>query len=100
MFDRLKKKWGVGGVQLVIILCTFAVGGSLCGYLGRLVMSLTDIKRGALWVIVYILLVTILWPVCVLAISLLTGQFPFFIKYIRKIGRRMFSSKSRSQEPS
>lgn len=100
MFDRLKKKWGVGGVQLVIILCTFAVGGSLCGYLGRLVMSLTDIERGALWVIVYILLVTILWPVCVLAISLLTGQFPFFIKYIRKIGRRMFSSKSRSQEPS
>lgn len=100
MFDRLKKKWGVGGVQLFLILCTFALGGSLCGYLAKLVMPITGIERGALWVFVYILLVTLLWPVCVLAISVLTGQFPFFIKYIRKIGRRMFSSKKSSQEPS
>lgn len=100
MLERLKKKWGVGGVQLVLILFTFALGGSLCGYLARLVMPVTGIGRGALWVIVYILLVTILWPVCVLAISVLTGQFPFFLKYIRKIGARLFSSKKRSQEPS
>jgi hypothetical protein len=96
MFQRLMKKWGVGWLQLVLILCTFALGGSLCGYLAKLLMPFTGIGRGAFWVVVYIIIVTILWPVCVLAISILTGQFPFFKKYIHKIGKRMFSSK-RSQ---
>ena len=99
MFDRLKKKWGVGGLQLILILCTFAVGGSLCGYLGKLLMQVTGIERGVLWIILYILLVSILWPVCVLGISVITGQFTFFLSYIRKIGKRLFSSK-RSREHS
>jgi hypothetical protein len=98
MFNRLKKKWGVGGFQLILIIATFALGGSLCGYLGKLLLQLTGIERGVLWIVLYILLVTILWPVCVLAISILTGQFSFFLAYIKKIGKRLFSSKgSRSR---
>jgi hypothetical protein len=87
------KKWGVGWLQLVLILCTFALGGSLCGYVAKLLMHYTGIGRGVVWIIIYILLVTILWPICVLIISILTGQFPFFRNYIRKIGKRIFSSK-------
>lgn len=83
---------------MLLILCTFALGGSLCGYLGKMLMSLTGIDRGPLWVVLYILLVTLLWPMCVLAISLLTGQFRFFLAYIKKIGKRMFASKRQTQK--
>ncbi|HAE13846.1 MAG TPA: hypothetical protein DCG24_06410, partial [Bacteroidetes bacterium] len=42
---------------------------------------------------VYIVLVTLLWPLCVLAISIVTGQFTFFRAYIRKIIARMGGRK-------
>jgi formyltetrahydrofolate-dependent phosphoribosylglycinamide formyltransferase len=89
MFDRLQKKWKVNGLQLVLILCTFAIGGSLTGYAGRKLMNLLPIDQNWLWIIVYILLVTILWPLSVLLVSIPFGQYRFFTKYLKKIGRRM-----------
>lgn len=89
MFDRLQKKWKVNGLQLVLILCTFAIGGSLTGYVGRKLMNLIPIDANWLWIVVYILLVTLLWPFSVLLVSIPFGQFRFFTKYLKKIGRRM-----------
>jgi formyltetrahydrofolate-dependent phosphoribosylglycinamide formyltransferase len=89
MFDRLQKKWKVNGLQLILILCTFAIGGSLTGYAGRKLMNLLPIDQNWLWIIVYILLVTILWPLSVLLVSIPFGQYRFFTKYLEKIGRRM-----------
>ena len=89
MLERLQKKWKVKGVQLTLILITFAVGGSVTGYVGRKLMPVFSINQKWLWIIVYIIVIAILWPVAVLLVSVLTGQFPFFIKYIRKIGARM-----------
>lgn len=89
MFDRLQQKWKVNGLQLALILCTFAIGGSLTGYAGRRLMPLLGIEQDWLWVIVYIILVTLLWPLAVLLVSIPFGQFRFFVKYLKKIGKRM-----------
>ena len=89
MFDRLKTKWKVGGLQLTLILCTFAIGGSLTGYAARKLMPVFAIDQRWLWIIVYIILVTLLWPLAVLIVSFPFGQLKFFINYLKKIGRRV-----------
>ena len=88
MFQKLKQRWKVNGVNLVLIIATFAIGGSLCGYVGRKLLELTNIDKGPVWVILYIVLVTLLWPLSVLLVSFPLGQFAFFKKYIGKVFRR------------
>lgn len=89
MFEKLKARWKVNGINLLLIIATFALGGSLCGYAGRKLLLLTNIEKGIAWVFLYILLVTLLWPLCVILISIPLGQFTFFKKYILKIWRKM-----------
>jgi len=88
MFKRLKEKWKVGPLQLFLILCTFAIGGSLSGYGARQVMGLFSLEKGVLWWVLYILVVTLLWPLCVISVSVFFGQLAFFKGYLRKMGRR------------
>lgn len=89
MFEKLQQKWKVNGSRLALILCTFAIGGSLTGYAARKLMPALNIDAQWLWVLVYILLITLIWPLAVLLISIPFGQFAFFSNYLRKIGRRM-----------
>src|SRR5258705_10936034 len=89
MFEKLRQKWKVNVLQLVLILCTFAIGGSLTGYTAKKIMNILSIEADWLWTIIYILLVTIIWPAIVLIISLPFGQFRFFYNYTRKLGQRM-----------
>ena len=98
MFKKLKEKWGVGALQLVLILCTFAIGGSLSGYGAKKVMGLLSWEKSALWWIVYILVVSLLWPLCVITVSIFFGQFAFFKKYLQKMGQRIFARKNKSVE--
>lgn len=94
MFERLQQKWKVSGWRLLLILVTFALGGSLCGYLGRQLLGLFHIESAAIRIPLYIILVTILWPFCVILISIPLGQFVFFRNYLKKMGRRMTGKKS------
>ena len=96
MFEKLQKKWKVGGLQLALILCTFAIGGSLTGFVGKKVMNLLAIQQDWLWAVIYILLITIIWPMAVILISIPFGQFRFFINYIRKMGVKMGLAKDKS----
>lgn len=89
MFDKLQKKWKVNGLQLALILCTFTIGGSLTGFAGKKIMNQLSIQQDWLWAVIYILLMTIIWPLAVLMVSIPFGQFSFFRKYIRKIGVKM-----------
>ena len=95
MFDRLQHKWKVSGTRLALILCTFAVGGSLTGYAGRRLMNLFPISQDGWWVVVYIIVVTLIWPLAVLLVSVLFGQYSFFINYLRKMGSRMGIGKKK-----
>ena len=89
MFEKLRQKWKVSPLQLVLILCTFAIGGSLTGFAAKKIMNLLSIDLDWLWAIIYILLVTIIWPIMVLVISVPFGQFRFFSNYTRKLGEKM-----------
>ncbi len=96
MFERLQKKWKVGGPQLALIIATFAIGGSATGFVAKKIMNALSVQHDWLWAVVYILLITIIWPLAVIVTSIPMGQFSFFIKYIRKIGGRIGLVRSRA----
>lgn len=89
MFEKLQTKWKINGTQLFLVLCVFAIGGSATGYFGKIIMNGLSIEHGWLWTVIYILVVTIIWPLNVLLVSIPFGQFPFFLQYLRRMGTRM-----------
>lgn len=93
MFNRLQKKWKVNGWQLSLILIIFALGGSLTGFVGRKVISVLEIEILALYIIIYILIVSIIWPFAVLLVSIPFGQLAFFRRYIARMGTGLFTRK-------
>jgi formyltetrahydrofolate-dependent phosphoribosylglycinamide formyltransferase len=93
MFGRLQKKWNVNGWRLVLILITFAVGGSLTGYAGKWAMQTLGIQRTAVYIPIYIIIITIIWPMMVLLVSVFTGQFIFFRNYLMKMGKRLTGNR-------
>ena len=95
MLKKLQQRWKVNGLNLVLIITTFALGGSLCGYAGRKILLFTNLEKGVLWFAVYILLITLLWPLCVLLISIPLGQFAFFKRYLAKVWGKMSGSKKK-----
>ncbi len=99
MLKKLKAHWKVNGLNLALIIATFALGGSLCGYAGRKILLLTGLEKGVAWVILYILLVTLLWPLCVIIISIPLGQFSFFKRYLIKVWKKMSGSRNTMLQP-
>ena len=89
MLESLKEKWGVGPVRVILILVIFALGGSLTGFIARKILTAIDIDTIYLYIPVYIILVTILWPIMVLLVSIPLGQFFFFRSYIRRIANKI-----------
>ncbi|MBM3411951.1 MAG: hypothetical protein FJY19_01005 [Bacteroidetes bacterium] len=89
MFERLRKKWKVGPFQLGLILCTFAIGGTTTGWAAKKIMNFLTPQQDWIWAVLYILIVTALWPLMVLLISIPFGQFRFFRSYINKLGQKM-----------
>lgn len=95
MFKKLQKKWGVNSLDFILIIVTFALGGSTCARVAELIMNFCEIQKGFIWWVIYLVLVTIFWPMCVLIISLPLGQFRFFKNYTGKILAKLF----RKQRP-
>lgn len=96
MLHRLKNKWQVSWFQFTLIFTTFALGGSMCGYLGRLLLSYANLDKNLLYFVLYLIVVTILWPFCVLAISIPFGQFSFFKRYLGRIKDKMVNKRKSS----
>jgi hypothetical protein len=93
MFHRLQKKWKVNGWQVFVILTIFALGGSVTGFVGRKLMSVFEIEISVPFIVVYLLTITVIWPVAVLIVSIPFGQFSFFRNYIIRMGNRVFCKK-------
>jgi hypothetical protein len=89
MFNQLRNKWGVGGWQFVLILSTFATGGTACSFVGKQLLSFFLPKDSWLYSVLLIPTITILWPGCVLLISIPLGQYKFFINYLSRIWKRL-----------
>jgi folate-dependent phosphoribosylglycinamide formyltransferase PurN len=96
MLKKLQQHWHVNGWQVLLILITFALGGSLCGYVGRKLLGFIAIDNKAIWIVLYIILVTLLWPLCVLLISIPLGQFSFFRKYVGKLLKKIMGKRQQA----
>jgi formyltetrahydrofolate-dependent phosphoribosylglycinamide formyltransferase len=92
--NKLQQKWGVGPVQFWLIMTTFALGGSLSGYLNKQILNLVFLEKNAAYWLVYPLLLTILWPFSVIFVSFLTGQFSFFKGYLGRMWGRLSGGSS------
>lgn len=93
--NRLQEKWRVGPVQFWLIMTTFALGGSLSGYLNKQILNLVFLEKNAAYWLIYPLLLTILWPFSVIFVSFLTGQFSFFKGYLGRIWGRLAGGSSK-----
>ncbi len=92
--QRLQKVWKLHSIkQTILVLLTFVCGGSLCGYMGKQILNLLPIENAVFKTVAYVVVMTIVWPFCVLGVSILFGQYSFFRTYIRKIGRKMIGKK-------
>ena len=98
MLEHLQKKWKVNGGRALLILMTFAIGGSITGYVGKRVLGWLGIKEVAVYIPVYILLIMLLWPMMVMLVSLFTGQFVFFRHYLQRLGARLARRKKTGAE--
>jgi hypothetical protein len=94
MIKHLQKKWNVTGWRLLLILVTFSVGGSLTGIIGKKLMNFTGIEALWLYIPIYIIMVTAIWPLMVLLTSIPLGQFNFFTSYLKKMFSRFGRKKS------
>ena len=98
MLKKLQAKWKVNHWRLLLIIITFAAGGSLCGFAGRKILLAFNVDKNVTWVFLYIILITILWPFCVLLVSIPLGQFAFFKKYLSRIRNRILLQDIRSAD--
>lgn len=94
MLEKLQQRWKVNSVNLLLIIFTFALRGSLCGIAGRKIIALTSIDNGIIWAGAYILLITLFWPLSVILISIPLGQFSFFKKYLHKVWMKITTQKT------
>jgi hypothetical protein len=83
MFENLKKKWKVDNRQLILILCTFAVTGTLTAYISRGITSWVGFTDETFWGWKFILRLSIL--LFGYQVIILIGQFRFFWNYEKKI---------------
>ncbi|MFD2526198.1 phosphoribosylglycinamide formyltransferase [Flavihumibacter stibioxidans] len=97
MFEKLRHKWKVDSTQLFLVITTFAVGGSLTGIAARKLMTLLPVQQAVLWTILYIIIMTLTWPVMVLVVSIPLGQFPFFKNYLARIASRISGSPHKTE---
>jgi energy-coupling factor transporter transmembrane protein EcfT len=92
MFENLKKKWKVDNKQLILILCTFAVTGTLTAYISRSITGWVGFTDETFWGLKLLLRIFILlfgYQVIILIVSFFFGQFRFFWNYEKKILRWM-----------
>lgn len=92
MLNKLQQKWKVTGPQLILILCTFAVTGSLTAFISRSITSWVgfDESTAMAWKILLRLSILVFgYQFIILIVSFFFGQFNFFWNYEKKILKRM-----------
>jgi hypothetical protein len=100
VFERMKKRWGVGPWGVFAILLTFALTGLTVVWIRPLILNAilpADAPRWAGWV-TYALVIFPLYQVILLAYGAVLGQFSFFWQKEKTAGRwlvRTFAIRSR-----
>lgn len=86
--ERLKTKWGVKrDFDFVIIMIVFAITGSTSAYLGKPALAIVGIGADTAWYVklpVYLIVITPIYQVLLLAIGTVFGQFTFFWNFEKR----------------
>jgi formyltetrahydrofolate-dependent phosphoribosylglycinamide formyltransferase len=90
MFKKLQQKWKVNSTNLVLILCTFAVTGSLTAWISRQITGWLEVdKYSFAWWMLKLGVLLIGYQIIILLIGFCFGQFRFFWNYEKKILKRL-----------
>lgn len=99
MFKWLRHHWKVNNRDLFLILCTFAITGTLTAYISRQITGWLDIEKYTFWWWALKVIVLVFgYQVIILIVGFFFGQFKFFWRYEKKILRRMKILKEESPE--
>lgn len=102
MFERLKKKWKVNTPQVLLILCTFAVTGTLTAFISKAITGWVGFDDQTFWLWKFLLRLFVLvfgYQAIILVVSFIFGQFRFFWIYEKKILRWMRLMKKLEESP-
>lgn len=100
MFEKLKAKWKVNGTQLFLILCTFAVTGTLTAWISRSIPTWIGFTDQTAWIWKALVRLAVLifgYQVIILVVSVFFGQFKFFWNYEKKILRWLSGRKKKGE---
>ena len=92
MLNKLQQKWNVSSIQLLLILCTFAVTGTSTAVISRYITGWVGFDEQTFWLWKLLLRIFMLvfgYQVILMIVAFFFGQFPFFWNYEKKILRRM-----------
>lgn len=90
MFSKLQQKWKVTATGLALILCTFAVTGTLTAWISRQITSWLGVDKYTWgWWTLKIGVLVFGYQVIILLVGFCFGQFRFFWNYEKKILRRL-----------
>ncbi|MEY2811153.1 MAG: hypothetical protein RI991_148 [Bacteroidota bacterium] len=92
MLNKLQQKWNVSSLQLLLILCTFAVTGTTTAVISRYITGWVGFNESTFWLWKLLLRIFMLvfgYQVILMIVAFFFGQFPFFWNYEKKILRRM-----------
>lgn len=98
MFEKLKKRWEIdSNLQLILILITFSVTGSLSVMVRKPIFEYLSIGPDTnlvIRIILSILIITPTYQILLIVVGSLLGQFRFFWNFEKKMLSR-FSSKKK-----
>jgi hypothetical protein len=97
MFEKLKKRWEItSNIQLILILITFSVTGSLSVMVRKPVfeyMSIGPDTNLLIKIFLSILIITPTYQVFLIIVGSLLGQFRFFWNFEKKMLSRFIPKK-------
>ena len=86
MLNKLKQHWEVETRELILILCTFAITGTVTAWLSKKVAEWLFLdKYGFAWWTSKIIMLIFGYQVIILIVGFCFGMFSFFWKYEKKI---------------
>ena len=87
---KFKERWQIkSNYQLVIIFIVFAINGSLSAKIVFFLMKVVGLNKQNLnlifYYLIFIIIVTLIYPFLLIANGFIFGQFEFFFRFSRRI---------------
>ena len=98
MFEKLKEKWKVNNLDLVLILVVFALTGSSTVWLTAKITGWLKLDSSSpLYWLLKISMLAFGYPIILIVLSIPFGQFRFFSGFLNKTWRRIRGKNSKEQ---